>query len=176
MTVRIAVTKSSPTTEFQMEADRVGQSIEGNYTIVRCRMKCINRGDSTSFSNWYGRQKISINTHWSGATKSGTPFLPSGYAHDAVRWNLGNYDIQIPHGDDGKRGAITLRMELEYGNGNVDEAHTFSFNDFPDIPRGPRLKAAGVWKNSLAYVKAAGIWKIALPYVKVSGLWKIGGG
>lgn len=46
----------------------------------------------------------------------------------------------------------------------------------PRLPRGPRVKVAGVWKNTILYVKVAGVWKIAIPYVKVAGVWKIGGG
>lgn len=42
------------------------------------------------------------------------------------------------------------------------------------IPRGPRVKHGGVWRNTVAYVKVSGVWRIALPYVK-SGTWKING-
>lgn len=46
---------------------------------------------------------------------------------------------------------------------------------FTRIPRGPRVKHAGVWRNTIGYVKQAGTWKIAIPYVKHAGTWKIGG-
>lgn len=175
-TTRISVLKYSPSTEFTLECNRISQNIAGNSTRLRLYFKSINRGNTSSWSGWYGYQKISIPSHWGGATQSGNPFLPSGYAHDQVRWYKGAYDVDISHGADGTRGAVTLRMQLEYGNGAVNETHNVSFNDFPDIPRGPRVKDAGIWKNTLAYIRSGGIWKIALPYVKSGGIWRIGGG
>lgn len=44
------------------------------------------------------------------------------------------------------------------------------------VVAGPRIRNAGVWKNSVAYVKVDGVWKVAIPYVKVAGVWKIAGG
>ena len=47
--------------------------------------------------------------------------------------------------------------------------------ELPRIPRGPRVKDAGVYKNTIAYVKDAGVYKIAIPYVKDASVYKIGG-
>lgn len=47
--------------------------------------------------------------------------------------------------------------------------------DLPRIARGPRVKVAGAWKNSIAYVKVTGVWHIAIPYVKKAGAWVVGG-
>lgn len=44
------------------------------------------------------------------------------------------------------------------------------------IPRGPRVKSAGTWRQTVAYVKSGGTWKIAIPYTKSGGVWRIGGG
>lgn len=41
---------------------------------------------------------------------------------------------------------------------------------------GPRIKLAGIYKNSVCYVKVAGIYKVAIPYIKVAGVWRNAGG
>lgn len=46
----------------------------------------------------------------------------------------------------------------------------------PRIPRGPKVKDGGTYKNTVAYVKDAGVYKIAIPYIKDAGVYKIGGG
>ena len=46
----------------------------------------------------------------------------------------------------------------------------------PRIPRGPKLKYEGEYKNTVAYIKTAGEYKIAIPYLKSDGQYKIGGG
>lgn len=176
MTDRISVTKSAPTTEFVLECDRVSQSVENNTTRLAIYLRAINRGNTSSFSNWPGTQTGSVDGVGTAGAYSANPFLPSGVGTGVQRWRSGPHYIDIPHGDDGTRGAVTLRQTLVYGNGAVNESATVSFNDFPAIPRGPRVKVAGVWKNTVAYVKVAGVWKIAIPYVKVAGIWKIGGG
>lgn len=44
------------------------------------------------------------------------------------------------------------------------------------IPRGPRVRVSGTWRNTVAYVRVSGSWRIAIPYVRVSGTWRVGGG
>lgn len=137
MTDRISWTSSAPTTEFILEADRISQSISGNYTVVRVYIKAINRGSTSSYSDYSGSQTGSIDGIWGGGTYAATPFLPSGYSNGAQRWRHGPWEIKVPHGSNGTRGAITLRMGLDYGNGAIDKSLTASFNDFPDLKSVP---------------------------------------
>lgn len=137
MTNRISWTSSAPTTEFILEADRIGQSVAGNYTTVRVYAKAINRGSSSSYSGYSGSHKVSIDGIWAGGTYSANPFMPSGYAYGAQRWRHGPWDINVPHGSNGTRGSITLRMTLDYGNGAVTEVFTVPFNDFPSLASTP---------------------------------------
>lgn len=176
MTDRISVFKTSPATTFTLECDRIGQSIVGNYTTLRLYLRANNGpgGSTGSFFGGAGTQTGIIDGVSTFGVHSGSPFLPSGFVNGEQRWRDGPFDVNVPHGADGTRGAVTLRMRLQYGS--INEDHTVSFNDFPRIPRGPRVKDGGVWKNTILYVKDAGVWKIAIPYVKDAGTWKIGGG
>ena len=166
---------SAPTTDFNVYADRIGQSVEGNYTVVRIYVEAVNQGYTGSYNGYPGYQKVSISgiLGWTGY--SANPFMPSGYATGQRRWMYHVGDIHIPHGDDGTRGAISIAQSV-YANNGYGGSGSYSFNDFPDIPRGPRIKVGSTWKNSVAYVKVGSTWKIAIPYVKVGSTWKIGGG
>lgn len=135
-TERISWTSGAPTTEFILEADRVGQDADDNYTLVRVQLVAINRGSTGSYSSYSGRHRASIDGVWAGASYTAEPFLPSGYADGATRWRK-SWDVKVPHGSDGSRGAVTLRMEVEYGGGAVDIVRTASFNDFPDLKTVP---------------------------------------
>lgn len=86
----------------------------------------------------------------------------------------------IPHNTDGTRPDVVIRgfcdaaTNVTYVPENTT-ANTAAFA-LTRIPRGPRVKDNGVWKNTILYVKDNGTWKIAIPYVKDNGTWKIGGG
>lgn len=172
MTDRIGVAKSAPSTNFYLECDRDSQSIAGNYTRLRFRLRAVNAGSTGSYSNYPGRQFGSVDGIGTFADYQPNPFLPSGYANGQVRWDIGPYYLDIPHNADGTRGAVTLRMGLYYDGGGVAEEHTVSFNDFPAIPRGPRVEDGGIWKPSLAYAEDAGVWKQCLVYAEVANAWK----
>jgi hypothetical protein len=172
-TTYIDWTSGSPTTEFYLQCDRIGQSIAGNYTTLGVHIGAINRGNSSSFSNAAGSQTASIDGIGTVGVHSGNPFLPSGVGSGVLRWD--NYfTINIPHNSDGTHGAITLRQTLSYLG--VSRADTATFNDFPTIPRGPLVKNAdGTWHTTTLYVKNAdGTWHVATPYVKnVDGTWHV---
>ena len=174
-TVRIQVRKNLPTTDFYLYADRVGQDISGNYTTVRMYLGAINRGNTTSYANGFGQQGLGISGIANLTGYTANPFIVRGVQNGVQRWLSGPYDVQVPHNPDGTRGAVTLYMTLAY----IDEPYaewTAPFNDFPAIPRGPKVKHNGTWKNTVPYVKHNGSWKIAIPFVKQSGSWKNSGG
>jgi hypothetical protein len=91
--------------------------------------------------------------------------------------------VVIPHNEDGTRPDLIIRAYCTgvTGGSNDDnipddtEAYSFPFS-LVRIPRGPRVKDSGVWRNTILYVKDNGEWKTAIPYVKDNGEWKIGGG
>jgi len=173
MTDYIGVAKTSPSTSFYLEADRIDQSIAGNFTTVRFYLRCVNTGNTSSFSSYTGQQIGSIDGIGTFATHGPVaPFLPSGVAGGATRWRDGPYDVNIPHNADGTRGAITLRQGLYYDGGGVAQDNTAGFNDFPRIPRGPKVEVAGVWQQSISYVEVAGVWQTALMSAEVAGVWK----
>ena len=88
--------------------------------------------------------------------------------------------VVIPHNTDGTRPDLVIRGFCDAGTNAsfVPENTQASTNALTllRIPRGPRVKDGGIWKNTVLYVKDAGVWKIAIPYVKDNGTWKIGGG
>lgn len=171
MTDRIAVAKSSPSTTFYLEADRIGQSIAGNYTTVRFYLRCVNNGGTGSFSSYAGNHIGSIDGIGEFGRHSGTPFLPSGVAGGATRWRDGPWDVNIPHNADGTRGAITLRQGLYYDGGAVAQDNTASFSDFPAIPRGPKVEKDGAFSQSILYVEHNGAWVNAIIQVEHNGAW-----
>lgn len=168
---------SAPTTSFYLYCDRYSQSVEGNYTTLQIYLQAINNGSTSSFSNYPGTQYASIDGIGTVGGYGASPFLPSGYATGAQRWFYGGWLVNVVHAADGTMGGVTLRMDLSYGpSGATGGSFTAGFYDFPRIPRGPRVKVAGVWRNTVAYMRVAGIWKIVVPYVKSAGAWKVGGG
>lgn len=144
MTVRIDVVRSSPSTRFRVEADLIGQNIEGNYSIIRFYNQAYNgpSGSTGSVSYDAGYQQIHID--WVGFVDEhfGHPFLPSGYAQNALRWNDGPFDVHLAHNADGTHGGFTIRMRLNYANtGFADNDYTFTFGALPTIPRA----STAVW-------------------------------
>lgn len=134
MTDRIGVTKSSPSTSFYLEADVVSQSQSGNYSTVRCYLRCVNAGNTSSQFNNTGFQAGSIDGIGEFGRHSGNPFLPGGYGAGAQRWRNGAYNVNVSHNSDGTRSPITLRMTLDYGS--INESHTASLS-FARIPQEP---------------------------------------
>lgn len=132
----ISVFKASPATTFVLGGDLLSQNEDGNYSTVRFYLKAVNGPGGTTgsqFNNW-GQQQGHVEglTHF--GTVSGQPFLPAGYQNGQQRW-LHAYDVNIGHGADGRRGAVTTRMYLGYGN--VNESHYANFDNFPRIAKPP---------------------------------------
>lgn len=128
-TERISWTSDTPTTEFSLYADRIGQSVSGNYTTIRLIIKAVNRGSTGSYDNSSGYQHAWPDGY-SQLVHEATPFLSSGYSTGEQRWSY-TKDYNIPHGSNGTRGAINLNMTVGFGGQSADK--NYSFNDFPDI-------------------------------------------
>lgn len=150
-TVRIARLASSPSTEYWLEADIVGQSGAGNYTTVRIYRVAINRGGTSSFSSYSGSQTTQIDGIGSNA-HTGT--LPSGYADNQVRWDEGPYDYNVPHNADGFRSAgVTLRQIIAGWHGSnlptVYYNDTAALGGFARIPKPPTIPGTPVASEQL---------------------------
>lgn len=175
MTARISARRGPPTTDFILHADRIGQDIAGNYTLVRLYVQAISQGANWGWSNYRLTHYGGIDgVGWAGSHT--VDRLTTGFGPGAQRWNVHIGDLKVPHGSDGTRGAVTLRMKVETADRDLSGEWTASFNDFPSIPRGPRVRHNGAWRNTVAYVKHNGTWKIAIPHAKASGAWKVSGG
>lgn len=145
-TVRIARLTSAPSTEFQLEADIVSQSGSGNYSTVRTYRRAINRGSTSSFSNYTGSQTVQIDGIGSNVHSS---TLPSGYAVNAIRWYEGPWDYNIGHDADGFLAAgVTLRQIIAgWFGGNLPTVHfndTAGLGGFPRIPKPPTIPGTPV--------------------------------
>lgn len=148
MTDYILISRSTPTTDFYLECDRVGQSQSGNYTTLRMYLRCVNRGNTTSQSNNAGFQAGQVDGVGEVLRYSATPFLASGVGTNVQRWRYGPGDVNIGHGSDGTRGAVTLRMIVDYlDNRNIQA--TASFSDFPRIPKPPSAPGTPTYSDIL---------------------------
>lgn len=80
---------------------------------------------------------------------------------------------RIDHDSDGTKSVemVAAVSGLPIGDARVEGTLTFD-----RIPRGPRVRYNGSWRNTLAYVRASGVWRIVVPYVRVNGTYRIGGG
>lgn len=137
-TVRIGgIVQNSPSTQFWLEADIIGQSISGNYSTVRCYLRAANgpSGNTTSQFNNFGAQIGFIDGIGEFGRHQGQPFLPAGYAQNQTRWHDGPFDVNVGHDGNGYLNGINLRMRLAYGNVNGD--WTAWMGGFPRIPKPP---------------------------------------
>ncbi len=138
--------KASPSTTFVLGADRLTQNEDGNYTTVRCYIRAINGPGGSTGSAFYGpgTHEGVVDGVAVFGRQTGNPFLPPGVGNGATRWqHVG--DINIGHGSDGRRGAVTMRQILSYGN--VSEQLTAAFNDFPRIAKPPSRPATPTISN-----------------------------
>lgn len=134
--------------------------------------------------------KLSGSGYWDGFGGSngsavlnpgvGTIWSNGGFNYDfrngssTGTWTYFSGSFWVQHAPDGTgyfnlSGYISL---TDIGSGTTGTGNVA----LPRIPRGPRIKHAGQYKNSIAYVKHGGTYKIAIPFVKHGGLYKIGGG
>jgi hypothetical protein len=147
-TERISWTSGTPTTEFILYCDRIGQSVSGNYTTIRLIIKAYNRGSTSSWTGGGGYHHgwvsgDAYNTQ-DVLHQTSSNFLPSGYSTGELRWSV-TRDINIKHGSDGTRGSVTLNQHVNFDG--QDSNKDYTFNDFPDIdvttvPDAPTANAA----------------------------------
>ncbi|AXC38254.1 minor tail protein [Microbacterium phage Noelani] len=140
------VSKSSPATTFFMGADLISQDENRNVSIVRCYIGADNGpgGSTGSYFADYGEQQGHMENVVHFLTHSGKPFLPSGVPNGGRRW-LDVRDVEVGHGSDGRRGGVSLRMDLKYGPHN--ESHWGWFDNFPRIAKAPSTPGVPTLSN-----------------------------
>lgn len=139
------IDKSGPSTRFQLDVS-TSQNQAGNYSTVTITIKCWNgpSGTTGSYYGGAGTQSGSIDGVATVVTKSQTPFLPSGYAANQLRWSVTG-SRNINHDSNGNLSNKVIRMSLDYGS--IDESHTVTIS-FPRIPKAP-AQVTGVTISSV---------------------------
>lgn len=137
-TVRISRFESSPATTFYLSADEISYNVAGNYSIVRSYLSCYNGpgGSTGSFNGSAGYQAGSIDGIGEFGRRSGNPLLPSGFANGALRWEVGPFDVVVPHNAAGDK-AITLRMIVAYGSHSFNLTAGLGLTFIPKPPAKP---------------------------------------
>ncbi|QTV79491.1 hypothetical protein [Microbacterium sp. NIBRBAC000506063] len=123
---------------FQLFANYIGADIAANESIVDVRIRCANGPGATSAtqSNDGGSHVGSIDGIGTFASRSQTPFIPSGLGANAQRWNL-EARVRIPHNSNGSHANAIIRMITDWGpGGSYGQEGTYSM-PLPTIPRTP---------------------------------------
>lgn len=142
-------------------------NIPGNYTPVTWSLRARGTG-STAWSN--DPQSWSVNI--GGSTASGSWIMDFRSTNLIV---VAGNTINVPHNADGTR-SLTSSGTLSTNHSYFGSGTASGTMALPRIPRGPRVRSGGTWRNTVAYVRVGGVWKVATPYVRVGGVWKVAGG
>lgn len=137
-TERLNWLRSSPNVRFQLFANYIGADIAANESIVDVRIRCANGPNATTGTqqNDGGSHVGSIDGVGTFASRSQTPFIPSGFGRNAERWNI-EARVRIPHNSNGTRANAIIRMVTNWGLGNAyGQEGTYSMA-LPAIPRTP---------------------------------------
>ncbi len=152
------------------------QNIAGNYSSLHVDASAIAAGGHYDLD---GRGWRALIYGAAGASGSGGPSGVNAPNFSGGSFGLGTGYVTIYHAASGTAQITAGASWDPTGSGGWFDAG-FSGSggpwNLPRIPRGPRVRVAGVWKNTLMYVRVSGVWKIVIPYIKVGGVWKIGGG
>lgn len=170
----------------------VTQDIAGNSSTIDISDLTLNHASAGMFSSYtlnvYLRAEYKLN---GSATTSYKYFFGDSNGASVGQKSMPNTTLSllttaqiaaqiIPHNSDGTRPDLVIRGFCDAAtNATYVPENTLAYTSaisLSRIPRGPRVKDGGVWKNTILYVKDNGTWKIAVPYVKDNGTWKIGGG
>lgn len=147
------------------------QSIPGNYSDYLVEVRYYGNG----YGSWSGSTQ-SWSANIGGSSLGGTFTIPQSEAFDTYKV-LTKTTVRKTHNADGTLAAFTSSATINTDHGSIgDGSVSFNVPAPARIPRGPRVRVAGTWENTVAYVRVAGVWKVAIPYVNVAGTWKVAGG
>jgi len=133
-TDRLSSHISTPTVDFYLSADQFSQSIANNTSVVRCYIRAVNRGNTSTF---YAQHNAAVTFTVAGqgpygATGTNADFT-SGHANGATFWEYGPYDVTVAHNADGT-GSAALTFHVSYPNatsGGGDYATTLPLTTIP---------------------------------------------
>lgn len=86
--------------------------------------------------------------------------------------DLGHWEGWVTHDSDGTK---TINFTFGFSGQGGTPLSTGSGADsivLTPLPRGPKVRVGGAWKDSTAYVRVGGVWKEATPHVRIGGVWK----
>lgn len=137
-TTRVSYSHGAPSTSFYTEADQYDQDAVANTSRVRGYIRCVNDGNTSTFSNASGAQNGYIN---GGLFRqhTGTPFLPSGVGSGANRWYEGPYYVTVNHDANGNA-SYTVRQYVTDSVGTNDQTSSaIALTRIPEVPGAPSV-------------------------------------
>jgi len=155
--------------ELEMTVTVTSQNIANNTSTVSWVCKTT-KSSGTGYSG-SGNMSGSANVDGSVWSVSGQNWDFTGGTPKTVTWTSGSKTIT--HGADGTKTinwGATVTLGSSVGKATISQSLTL-----PRIPRGPRVRVSGTWRNTVAYVRQGGTWKIAIPYARQGGTWKVAG-
>lgn len=153
--------------EMTVNARSNSQDVAANTSVVDFSVAIIKNSYSPTWSNnqsyfWYRIDGVQLDGFFTYDFQSSDSLVLASGARTITHNTDGTKTVQfLTSADVDQMGVATTPT------GSVALAR---------IPRGPRVRSGGVWRNTVAYVRSGGVWKIAIPYVRSNGTWKIGGG
>lgn len=153
--------------------EQLSQNIANNTSSVRTRLYIVTPSHTYFQARATGKLVVNGTTVWS---ISGTTV--NTYANNTA-YLLKDDTRTITHNSDGTKTvpvSADFKTDTQGYSWSVPYLAVSGNFALTRIPRGPRVRHNGVWRNTVAYVRVAGVWKIAVPYVRSGGVWKIGGG
>ena len=177
MTVRVTFNETGPITQFLLDVDYIGMSIDGNYSIVDVRIRNVNTGSGTT--SWYGGAGVHTGSidgvgefaRW----QVGSNFL-NKVNSGVTRWDIYKR-VNIPHNPDGTRGPAVVRMHVQYGSITRDGEFA---QGLPTIPRATnaQIRVASTPVSTLDVGTAATIYlpRASSSFTHTVELWEYGSG
>jgi len=106
---------STPTVDFYLQADEISNDVDDNDHVVRCYIKAVNRGNSSTF---YGFTNASVTASVNGngfGVSGSSAQLASGTPNGGTFWTAGPFDITVDGNPDGTATA-NLTLVVSYPN------------------------------------------------------------
>ena len=159
------------------DAALVVQNIAGNYSDIFWRVWLAKSGGGGYWGSANSSNRIAAVVGYPQGSQAQV-LDESGFAYDFTDganvqkfYRQGN--ARIYHNPDGTGGYFFVASSRLNGLGEA--IVSTGVRSLPRIPRGPRVRANGVYRNTIAYVKVNGVWRLAIPYVRTAGAWKLSG-
>ena len=148
----------------RLTCNYVSTDIAGNRTKWSWKAEFINSGGVWGDGNEWRLRGFAIKS-WADF------YIPSGSSTIL----LGEGEFWKYHEPDGTYDTENFYLDIASTNPYVGNGTATLAISPPLIPRGPRVRYNGTWRNTVAYAKVSGTWKTVVPYANVSGTWKVGG-